>query len=650
MATVAAGAHEQIQQTMAEWNATQKDYPRGKCVHQLFEERAKETPNATALSYGNQQLSYKELDERANQLGWYLQKLGVGPNVLVGICMERSIDMIVALLGTLKAGGAYVPLDPAYPPKRLSSMVNEVEIKVLLTHQRLADRLPENKASMVYLDSQKDSISTEGKARPENKATPESLAYVIFTSGSTGKSKAAAVFHRGWTNLMHWFVTEFNVSAADRNLVVSSFSFDITQRSIAMPLIRGAELHLLASSTYDPGLILSTIHEKQITLMNCAPSTFYPVIENPLMSPAQKLRSLRVLFLGGEAISASRLREWAESSECHAEIANVYGAAECSDVSSFYRLKDYARYITSSVLIGKPIFNTQLYLLDNNLTPVPFGESGEICISGDGVGKGYMNDPALTEEKFVPNPFSSEPGSRLYRTGDLARFQPDWNLEFIGRADHQVKLRGYRIDLGDIETTLRQHSLVREAVVLNKGYGPSDQRLIAYLAPKEKNTTREKLEEELRPFLKDKLPEYMVPSEFIRVEEMPLNPNGKIDRSVLLEMETGGAGVKIGAEEPRNAVEKEVASIIAQILKLQRVGIYDNFFNIGGNSFTYRSSDTYLRQPSDQLVDCRFSCRSNRGADCQTDRRAEIEVIFTGHGLAYFKPRQYRRSGLQPGI
>jgi|HubBroStandDraft_6_1064221.scaffolds.fasta_scaffold22877_2 amino acid adenylation domain-containing protein len=585
MATAAASSQEQIEQNLAEWNATESDYPKDRCVHQLFEERAQETPNATALIWGDQRFSYRELDERANQLGWYLQKLGVGPNELVGICMERSIDMIVALLGTLKAGGAYVPLDPAYPAKRLSSMVSEVDMKMLLTHQKLAEKLPGNKASIVCLDSQRQLLDSESIARPANKITPDSLAYVIFTSGSTGKAKAAGVFHHGWTNLMHWFVTEFNVTAQDRSLLVSSFSFDITQRSIAMPLIRGAELHLLASSIYDPGLILATIDKKQITLMNCAPSTLYPVIENPLLSPFQKLRSMRVLFLGGEAISATRLREWVESPECRAEIANVYGAAECSDVSSFYRLKDYARYVSSSVPIGKPIFNTQIYLLDGGLNLVPFGEAGEICIAGNGVGKGYINDPALTAEKFVQNPFSSEPRSLLYRTGDLARFLPDWNLEFIGRVDHQVKLRGYRIDLGDIEAALRQHALIREAVVLRKGYGPSDQRLIAYLAPKDKGTTRESLEDEVRPFLKDKLPEYMVPSEFLRVEEMPLNPNGKIDRSALLEMETGSAGVKIGAEEPRNATEKEVASILAQTLKRDRVGIYDNFFNIGGNSF-----------------------------------------------------------------
>lgn len=585
MATVAAGASDQVQQMLVEWNATKRDYPGNKCVHQIFEEKVDANPNAIALVHGNQQLTYKELDEQANQLAVYLQSLGVGPDVLVGICMPRCIDIIVSLLATLKAGGAYVPLDPTYPAKRLASMLNDVDIRILLTHQELFERIQQNKATVVFLDAQKDAIAAQSKIRPKNYATVDNLVYVIFTSGSTGKAKAAAVFHRGWANLMHWFDTEFNVGPEDKNLVVSSFSFDITQRSIAMPLIRGAQLHLLASSTYDPALILQTIYEQKITLLNCAPSTFYPVIENPLLSPWEKLHSLRVLFLGGEAISASRLREWAESSECATEIANVYGAAECSDVSSFYRLKDYKRYTASSVPIGKPISNTQIYLLDADLKPVPFGQPGELCIAGDGVGKGYINDQSLTNEKFIPNPFSSDPRARLYRTGDLARFLPDWNLEFIGRADHQVKLRGFRIDLGDIETSLRQHALVKEAVVLNKGYGPSDQRLIAYLAPKQKTTTREELEEQLRPFLKDKLPEYMVPSEFIRLEDIPLTPNGKIDRSALLEMETGSAGVKIGAEEPRNPVEKEVASIIADILKLKRIGIYDNFFNIGGNSF-----------------------------------------------------------------
>ena len=585
MATVTAKPQNDLEEALREWNSTNAEYPKDSCVHQLFEQRVKESPGSIALVYKDQRLTYRELDERANRLGNHLRKLGVGPDVLVGICMERCLDMIVSILGTLKAGGAYVPLDPAYPQERLASMLGEIKVEVLLTHEALAGRIAQGSAKVLFLDRDADSVAKESTEVPASNVGVHNLVYVIFTSGSTGKAKAAAVYHRGWTNLMHWFVSEFNITAQDKALLVSSFSFDITQRSIAMPLIRGGQLHLAASATYDPGLIFDTIDQEQITIMNCAPSTFYPIVENPLRPPLEKLSSLRLLFLGGEAISASRLRGWAESGGCKAEIVNVYGAAECSDVSSAYRLHDYQRYVASSVPIGKPIYNSRIYLVDETMNQVPFGEPGEICIAGDGVGKGYLNDEALTDKQFMPNPFESDPSSRLYRTGDMGRLLPDWNLEFIGRVDHQVKLRGFRIDLGDVESTLRQNQQVREAVVLMKGFGPSDQRLTAYLVPSRQSTTREELEDELRPFLKEKLPEYMVPSEFIRLDEMPLNPNGKIDRLALAELAPTGSGVKIGREEPRTATEREVASIIAGILKLERVGILDNFFEIGGNSF-----------------------------------------------------------------
>src|SRR4029077_10390137 len=305
------------------------------------------------------------------------------------------------------------------------------------------------------------------------------LCYVIFTSGSTGKPKAAAVFHRGWVNLVTWFVREFAVGTADKVLVISSFSFDITQRSIAMPLICGGQLHLFASNHYDPVRISRTIAEQQVTRLNCAPSTFYPLVENPTRTTFDSLQSLKTVFLGGEPIAASRLRQWAEASAT--ELANVYGAAECSDVSSFYRLNDYERYVGNSVPIGKPIANSQVYLLDDALKPVEIGAIGEICIGGAGVGKGYINDAELTAEKFVPNRFSDEPGARLYRTGDLARFAPDWNLELVGRVDHQIKIRGFRVHLGDIETNLRHCPGVRDAVVLRKEFAPNDNRLVAYV-------------------------------------------------------------------------------------------------------------------------------------------------------------------------
>jgi amino acid adenylation domain-containing protein len=569
---------------MAEWNSTHADYPRDKCMHELFEQRVSETPGAIAVVCGSQQLTYQELNWKANQLANYLRKLGAGPDVLIGICMYRSLEMIIGILGTLKAGAAYVPLDPAYPQKRLASMIEDVDLGVLLTTHDMRAVLPESKVRQVCLDSDWPQVAGESGDNLPVAASVRNLCYVIFTSGSTGKAKAAAVFHGGWTNLMHWFVTEFNVSPADKVLVISSFSFDITQRSIVMPLIRGAQLHLLASNYYDPALIVQTIAGQGITRMNCAPSTFYPLVENS-RDAFSKLRSLRTLFLGGEAISASRIREWAESRECCAEIANVYGAAECSDVSTFYVLKDYQRYVGASVPIGKPIFNTQVYLLDEFLKPVAFGLPGEICIAGDGVGWGYINDSALTEQKFVANPFSSEPGSRLYRTGDLGKFSSDWNLEFIGRVDHQVKLRGFRIDLGDIESNLRQHKEVKEAVVLSKTFSNQDQRLVAFVVPRHRGGSRDQTASQLRSFLKERLPEYMVPNDVVILEEMPLNPNGKTDRNALLSMDILALGTTAGPEEPRTPAERDLATIFANVLKLERVGIVDNFFDLGGHSY-----------------------------------------------------------------
>ncbi len=566
---------------MAEWNSTRADYPSDKCMHELFEQRVSETPDAIALVCGSKQLTYQELNQKANQLANYLRKLGAGPDVLVGICMYRSLEMIIGILGTLKAGAAYVPLDPAYPQKRLAAMMEDVDLRVLLTTQEMLAVLPENKVKQVCLDSDWPQIAGESQDNLPRVASVRNLCYVIFTSGSTGKAKAAAVFHGGWTNLMHWFVTEFNIRPEDKVLVISSFSFDITQRSIVMPLIRGAQLHLLASNYYDPALILQTIAGQSITRMNCAPSTFYPLVENAKDS-FKKLHSLRTLFLGGEAISASRIREWAESSECAAEIANVYGAAECSDVSSFYILKEYERYVEGSVPIGKPIFNTQVYLLDESLNPVAFGHPGEICIAGDGVGCGYINDSALTEQKFVANPFGS---GRLYRTGDLGRFSSDWNLEFIGRVDHQVKLRGFRIDLGDIESNLRQHREVKEAVVLSKTFSDQDQRLVAFVVPRHRGGSRDQTGSQLRSFLKERLPEYMVPNDVVTLEEMPLSPNGKTDRNALLSMDILALGTKAGPEEPRTPEERELAAIFANVLKLERVGIVDNFFDLGGHSY-----------------------------------------------------------------
>ena len=578
----AAIEHEKVLRIPDDWNESTADFPDDKPMHRLFEALVDKNPNAVALVHGERRLTYAELNRSANQIARHLRTLGVGPDMLVGICMHRCVEMVVGLLAVLKAGGAYVPLDPAYPQSRLAGMMNDIDLKVLLTMSDLAGEIPRCAAHVVQID---EAISECAALDAENLATTASadnLCYVIFTSGSTGKPKAAAVFHRGWVNLVSWFVREFAIAASDKVLVISSFSFDITQRSIAMPLISGGQLHLLASNLYDPAQNLRTISDQQVTRINCAPSTFYPLVEGPTPTTFDCLRSLKTVFLGGEPISAARLRAWAEDSDT--EVANVYGAAECSDVSSFYRLKDYARYARSSVPIGKPIANSKIYLLDETLAAVPVGAAGEICIGGVGVGKGYINDADLTTEKFVSDPYSNAPGERLYRTGDLARLGPDWNLEFVGRIDHQIKIRGFRVHLGDIEVSLRQCFGVRDAVVLKKEFAPGDERLVAYVVQMEH--ARAELSEEIRSALKERLPEYMVPAAIVTLQQLPLNPNGKIDREALLRIENTSDRPRSGPDSPRGKIEQEVAAIFADSLKLEdeEIGMDEDFFDLGGDS------------------------------------------------------------------
>ena len=550
-------------------------------LYELFEQRARQTPNATALVFGSVELTYAQLNESANQLAHYLRHMGVGPGVLVGICMHRRPEMIIGLLGTLKAGGAYVPLDASYPNQRLSAMLDDIQMSVVLTTADLIAELPNDKSRFIAVDRDWPEIAKESKDNPEPLGTLDDLAYVIFTSGSTGRAKAAAVPHSGWTNLMNWFDTEFNVNSEDRVLVISSFSFDITQRSIMMPLIVGAELHLLESKYYDPSLILQTIDARQITLLNSAPSTFYPLVEKSTKA-ALKLKSLRIVFLGGEAISASRIRAWAESNECQAEIVNVYGVAECSDVSTFHRLKDYRKYTSTSVPLGRPIYNSQAYVLDEDLKPVEAGAIGEICLAGDGVGRGYINETELTARKFVQNPFT--PGSLLYKTGDLGRFLPNGVLEYRGRVDNQVKVNGVRVELGDIETALRQNPIISEAVVITKEFGDNDHRLVACVVL-QRRIRKEDIGPRIRSFLRERLPENLIPSDVIPLDEIPLNPNGKVDRKALQELAENISTIAVGVETPRNATEAKVAEIFATVLKLETVGIFDSFFDLGGSSF-----------------------------------------------------------------
>jgi amino acid adenylation domain-containing protein len=553
-------------------------------IHRRFEQQVEADPDRLALVCGAESLAYRQLNRRANRLAHYLRRKEVRPGSLVGICMHRSVEMIVALLGVLKAGGAYVPLDPTYPRQRLAAMMNDVELKVLLTTGEVEADLPESTVPTVRVDIEAEDIESESHENPQLSLSADTLAYAIFTSGSTGRAKAAAVYQTGWANLLDWFGSEFEIQREDKVLVISSFSFDITQRSIAMPLVVGGELHLLDSRIYDPYLIREVLAEEEITLFNCAPSTFYPLIE---CDPEERelLRGVRVVFLGGEPISASRLRDWAQSPGCTTEVANVYGVAECSDVSTFHRLHDYERYVMGSVPAGKPILNTEVHLLGDDLLPVAPGERGEICIAGVGVGRGYVNDADLTQEKFVANPHPSEFDSLLYRTGDLGRLTPAGSLELIGRVDHQVKIRGNRIDLGDVESGLRAHSDVREAVVVCKSFETGEERLVAYVVLTDPEIAqREESILTLREAAREQLPGYMVPARFIPVEELPLNPNGKVDRVALAEREIEGP-LEAPQTSARSPLEEAVARTFAEVLDMERVGLYDNFFDLGGDSY-----------------------------------------------------------------
>lgn len=522
----------------ASWAARAGDPP----IHRLFEAQVRLGPGRIALVQGERRLTYAELNARANHLARRLIGLGVGRDRLVGICLPRSIETVIALLAALKAGGAYVPFDPTYPKERLAGMLADVAVQVLITTSagEAALAAASSGAALpprLILDRAGEAIEGECATDPDLEVDPESLAYVIFTSGSTGRPKAAAVTHRGWSNLMLWFRDEFAIGPADKVLLISSFSFDISQRAIAMPLIAGGELHLFRLALFDPALALRTIAAERISLLNCPPVMLYLMLESAKDPVLAALHPLRLAFLGGEAISASRLEALARARDLDSagpglELVNVYGVAECSDVSAFHRLGDGRDYVGGSVPIGRAIRATSLRLLDEDLAPVAVGEIGEICIGGTGVGRGYLNDPALTATKFIPDPASPVPGARLYRTGDLGRLDTDGLLHYHGRGDHQVKLRGLRIELGEVEAALRRHPAVRDAVVLCPDREKDERQLVAFLVLQAESEPG--LAPALRRFLGGLLPRYMVPSRFMVLPDLPLNPNGKIDRKALL--------------------------------------------------------------------------------------------------------------------
>ncbi len=550
------------------WNQTRIDYPGGQTIVQIFETQAALGPDRIAVEFrspGARQLSYRELIGRANQLAHHLIGLGVGPGVLVGICVERSLEMIVGLLGILKAGGAYVPLDPGYPSERLGFMLSDSALPVVVAQRGLG--LPAHGAKLVWLDSDRRSIATQPDNNPVDRANADSLAYVIYTSGSTGKPKGVCIAHSALTNLLHAMRDHTAITEEDSLLAVTTLSFDIAALELYLPLIAGARLVLASRETAADGEALSNcLADRRITLMQATPASWRLLIEAGWQG-SDRLRAL----CGGEALS----RELADQLLTRCEsVSNLYGPTETTIWSSAERVQ-----VNEPISIGRPLANTEIYILDGTLNPVPIGVPGELHIAGAGLARGYLNRPELTTEKFIAHPFKTH--ARLYKTGDLARYRADASIEFLGRIDNQVKLRGFRIELGEIEACLRQHPAVREVAVLAREDHPGEKRLAAYFVPNEASAPASG--DELRSFLKDLLPDYMLPSSIVALDQMPLTPNGKLDRKALPapdRLRSDSAPVA-----PRTPVEQQLASIFAAVLKIDRVGVRDNFFDLGGHSF-----------------------------------------------------------------
>jgi amino acid adenylation domain-containing protein len=579
-------------QLLVEWNDTEKDYPSDKCIHELFEAQAEQSPDAVAVAFEDQQLSYRELNARANQLAHYLQELGVGPEVLVGFCVERSLEMVIGLLGILKAGGAYVPLDPEYPKERLAFMLEDAQVSILLSQKRLIedgrlnieDRYPlssvlYSQMKVVCLDRDLEEIAQQSQENPTSGITSTNVAYVIYTSGSTGKPKGVTVENRQLINYSLDIIRRLEPAAGDNFAMVQPLTVDSCVTMIFPCLLTGGALHVISrEKAISPSELGDYFRRWPIDFLKIAPSHLAALEAS---SYPEQFMPHRCLIIGGEE---SRW-DWVRSLRALAPgsaVFNHYGPTETTVGVLMYRVHDEdpsQNYLKTP--LGRPISNIQVFLLNARLQPVPIGILGELYIGGDNLARGYLNRPELTAERFVPNPFSVETGARLYRTGDRARYLPDGNIEFLGRTDHQLKIRGFRIEPGEIEAVLIQHPGVEQVIVTPWGETPEQQRLVAYVVL---HQARAPSAAELRDFLKKKLPEYMVPSALTLLDVLPRTPHGKLDRKALPAPNQSRPEMEERYVAPRTPVEELLAEIWAEVLKLDKVGIHDNFFGLGGHS------------------------------------------------------------------
>ncbi|MFT5286923.1 MAG: amino acid adenylation domain-containing protein [Planctomycetota bacterium] len=557
----------ETQQIVHEFNATSTDHDRGLCIHEMFEAQAARTPDAPALAWGGAQLSYSELDARANQLAHYLRDNGVTREVLVGVCLKRDLDIVPSLLAIMKAGGTYLPLDPEYPTDRLAYTLEDGNAAIVLTQSDVSEKLEGRcgDARIINLDAIRDDLSQQASTKPKSDVLSSNLAYVIYTSGSTGRPKGTAIEHRSLTTLIQWARTVYSDDELRGVLLSTSICFDLSTFEMFVPLSWGGQVILA-----DNALELASIPLRdKVTLINTVPSAIAALIDMQAVP-----KSVITVNLAGEPLRTTLVDLVYELGI--QKVYDLYGPSEDTTYTTFTLREKGGRYT-----IGRPVANTEIYLLDAEQKPVPIGVSGELYAGGDGLARGYLNRPELTAERWLPDPFSGRPGARLYRTGDVARYLPDGNLELLGRMDHQVKIRGFRIELGEIEIRLGQHEDIDDVVAVAREDTPGDKRIVAYIVHKSGSSPSLN---DLRNFIRETLPEYMVPAVFMVLEALPRTPNGKVDRKVLPEPEETHTAADSNFAAPSNEIETKIAEIWQRILSIQAVGTRDNFFDLGGHS------------------------------------------------------------------
>ena len=565
---------------LTKWNGIQSDHGRDKCAHELFEAWVEEKPNSPAVTFEGKTMSYLEVNERANKIAHYLRENGVGPETLVGIYMERSLDLITSVLGVLKAGGAYLPLDMAYPRERLAFMLEDSRTQLVLTHGSFPNDLSAHHAKVLDLTIDRESIERQDCRNPYHMATPENLVYVIYTSGSTGRAKGVMVTHSSLTNAYFGWEESYRLRTIRSHLQMASFSFDVFSGDLVRALCSGGKL-VLCPRDYlmDPERLYDLMYRERVECAEFVPAVLRELV---LYLEANKklLDFVRVLICGSDSWYMEEYSRFKRLCGSETRLINSYGVTEATIDSSYFEGMGSDFAPDRLVPIGRPFADVQLYILDNNLQPTPIGVPGELYIGGAGLARGYLNRPELTTEKFIPDPFCIKPDARLYKTGDLSRYRSDGNIELLGRMDLQVKIRGFRVEIGEIESVLSQHPAVRQNAVTTMEEASGSNRILAYVTI---NGQPGPSTSDLRSFLKEKLPDYMVPSAFIIMDELPLMPNGKVDRKGLPKPDKMHT---VGQEfvAPRSETEIRVANIWQEMLKMERVGINDDFFELGGHS------------------------------------------------------------------